>query len=149
MLVSDSAVTPRTQVFRFDYEDGEVDMRYSFANMLNGIADTHVTDKIFRFDDPTPFHDEIRMVSPDIAVGRWVTDWSSEDAIKPFIEDFKRILPISIAKDVSRLADMMANTLHIRGFPLPKEVGVSFLNVENDEKKGTRIGLSYLLKRIN
>lgn len=149
MLVSDSAVTPRTQVFRFDYEDGEVDMRYSFANMLVGISDTRVTKKLFRFDDPTSFHDEIRMVTPDLIVGRWVTDWSSEDELKPFIEDFNRILPIPIAKDVGNFLDVMANTLHIRGFPLPKEAGVSFLNVEKHEKKGTRIGLSYLLKRIS
>ena len=89
------------------------------------------------------------MVTPDLIVGRWVTDWSSEDELKPFIEDFNRILPIPIAKDVGNFLDVMANTLHIRGFPLPKEAGVSFLNVEKHEKKGTRIGLSYLLKRIS
>ena len=78
MLVSDSAVTPRTQIFYFDYEDGQIDMRYSFANMLRGRSDVNITDRLFRFDDQTPFHDEIRMITPNFIVGRWVTEWSSE-----------------------------------------------------------------------
>jgi choline dehydrogenase-like flavoprotein len=149
MMVSDSAVTPRTQVFRFDYEDGEVDMRYSFANMLHGISDVSIVNQMFRFDDPTPFHDEIRMVTPDVMIGRWVTDWSSEDVLKPYVEDLKRILPIPIAKDAGGLMDKLANAINARGISLPKEAGISFLNVENDKKMGTRIGLSYLLKRIS
>ena len=70
MLVSDSAVSPRTQVFYFDYQDGAIDMRYSFANILRGRSDVSISDTLFRFDDPTPFHDEIRMVTPDLAVGK-------------------------------------------------------------------------------
>jgi hypothetical protein len=42
----------------------------------------------------------------------------------------------------------MLSMRNIRGIRLPREFGVSFLGVEEDEKKGTRIGLSYLLKRI-
>ena len=93
MLVSDSAVTPRAQIFYFDYEDGQIDMRYSFANMLRGRADVSLTDGLFRFDDQTPFHDEIRMVTPNLIVGRWVTEWSSEHILKPYIEDLKRLMP--------------------------------------------------------
>ncbi|MDF0682517.1 MAG: GMC family oxidoreductase, partial [Candidatus Nitrosocosmicus sp.] len=49
MLVSDSAVTPRAQIFYFDYEDGQIDMRYSFANMLRGRSDiSSLTDRLFR-----------------------------------------------------------------------------------------------------
>jgi hypothetical protein len=45
MLVSDSAITPRSQLFYFDYEeDGDMDMRYSFANMLQGRSDVRITD---------------------------------------------------------------------------------------------------------
>lgn len=148
MLVSDSAVTPRSQVFYFDYEDGEIDMRYSFANMLHGRSDVRVTDKLFRFDDPTPFHDEIRMVTPDLVVGRWITEWSSEDALKPYIEDLKRALPIPISPSAEAFLERISKMLNIRGIRLPKELGVSFLGVEEDEQKGTRIGLSYILKRI-
>ena len=55
MLVSDSAVTPRTQIFYFDYEDGQIDMRYSFANMLQGQSDVNITDRLFRLDDQNTF----------------------------------------------------------------------------------------------
>lgn len=149
MLVSDSAVTPRTQVFYFDHEDGEIDMRYSFANMLRGRSDVSVSDTLFRFDDPTPFHDEIRLVTPDLAVGKWVSDWSSENALKPFIDDIRRYLPIPQSSETDTFFEKL---LHfgssIRGLRLPREAGVSFLGVEHDKDKGSRIGLSYLIKRL-
>lgn len=147
MLVSDSAVTPHTFVFNFDYEDGEIDMRYSFANMLQGRSDVTVTGRLFRFDDPTPFHDELRMVTPDVVVGRWVSDWSSEDALKPYIEDFRRYLPVPISHETESFLEKIGGMLNIRGIRVPKELGVSFLGVEEDKQKGTRVGLSYILKR--
>jgi hypothetical protein len=100
MLVSDSALTPRTQIFYFDYEDGQIDMRYSFANMLRGRSDISITDRLFRFDDQTPFYDDIRMVTPNLIVGRWATEWSSEHILKPYIDDLKRLLPIPISTQV-------------------------------------------------
>ncbi|HKU50133.1 MAG TPA: GMC family oxidoreductase [Nitrososphaera sp.] len=150
MLVSDSAISPRSQLFYFNYEDGEVDMRYSFANMLRGRSDVAaLTDTLFRFDDPTPFHDELRMVTPDVAVGRWVTEWSSEEgAIKPIIDDFRRYLPIPSASSATDYLLDMLSMRNIRGIRLPREFGVSFLGVEEDANKGTRVGLSYLIKRI-
>ena len=88
MLVSDSAVSPRSQMFYFDYEDGEIDMRYSFANMLHGRSDITITENsIFRYDDQTPFHDEIRMVTPNFAVGLWISEWSSSNILNPVIQD--------------------------------------------------------------
>jgi len=147
MLVSDSAVSPRSQLFYFNYEDGEIDMRYSFANMLHGRSDVAVTNTLFRLDDPTPFHDELRMVTPDVAIGRWVTNWSSEDALEPIIQDFKHYLPIPASSGTDSLLDMLS-LRNIRGIRLPREFGVSFLGVEEDERLGTRVGLSYLIKRI-
>jgi hypothetical protein len=147
MLVSDSAVSPRSQLFYFNYEDGEVDMRYSFANMLHGRSDVAITDTLFRLDDPTPFHDELRMVTPDVAVGRWVTNWSTEDALEPIIQDFRRYLPIPTSSRTDSMVDMLS-LRNVRGIRLPREFGVSFLGVEEDERLGTRIGLSYLIKRI-
>jgi choline dehydrogenase-like flavoprotein len=149
MLVSDSAVTPRAQIFYFDYEDGQIDMRYSFANMLHGRSDISITDRLFRFDDQTPFHDEIRMVTPNLVVGRWISEWSSEDALKPYYEDFRRILPILIPHDIRSSFEKLSQMLPIRGIRLPKEFGLSFLGIEVDENKGTRLGLSYILKRIS
>jgi hypothetical protein len=39
--------------------------------------------------------------------------------------------------------------LPVRGVRLPKELGVSFLGVEKNENNETRIGLSYILKKIS
>ena len=103
--------------------------------------------KLFRLDDPTPFHDELRMVTPDVALGRWVTDWSTEDALEPLIQDFRRYLPIPASGVTDSLLELLS-ARNIRGIRLPREFGVSFLGVEEDKQKGTRIGLSYLLKRI-
>jgi choline dehydrogenase-like flavoprotein len=150
MLVSDSAVTPRAQIFYFDYEDGQIDMRYSFANMLRGRGDVSLTDRLFRFDDQTPFHDEIRMVTPNLIVGRWVTEWSSEHILKPYVEDLKRLMPVHISNQVDSAFQKLQKLFPVAGIRLPPELGLSFLGVEVDEKtKETRLGLSYLLKRIS
>jgi len=149
MLVSDSAVMPRAQIFYFDYEDGQIDMRYSFANMLRGRSDISITDRLFRFDDQTPLHDEIRMITPNLIVGRWVTDWSSEDSLKPYLDDFKRLLAIPASKEKESAYEKLAQMLPFRGIRLPKELGLSFLGVEVDEEHNkSRVGLSYILKKI-
>ena len=150
MLVSDSTVTPRTQIFYFDYEDGQIDMRYSFLNMLRGRSDVGITDRVFRFDDQTPFYDDIRMVTPDLIVGRWATEWSSEHILKPYIDDLKRLLPIPFATQVDSTFQKLKQYFPTRGLRLPSELGLSFLGVEVDEKtKDTRLGLSYILRRIS
>jgi choline dehydrogenase-like flavoprotein len=149
MLVSDSAITPRSQLFYFDYEDGEIDMRYSFANILQGRSDVRITDSLFRLDDQTPLYDELRMVTPNLAVGRWATEWSDEDLLRPIIEDFRRYCPIPVSAEAESLLDKIARLSGSRGPRLARELGLSFLGVEKDEKTGkTRIGLSYLLKKI-
>lgn len=150
MLVSDSAITPRSQLFYFNFEDGEMDMRYSFANILQGRSDVKITDSLFRLDDQTPLYDELRMVTSNVAVGRWVTEWSDEELLRPIIEDFKRYSPIPVSAEAESLLDKISRLSGLRGPRLPKESGLSFLGVEKDEKTGrTRIGLSYLLKKIS
>ncbi len=149
MLVSDSAITPRSQLFYFNYEDGELDMRYSFANILQGRSDVRITDSLFRPDDQTPLYDELRIVTPNLAVGRWVTEWSDEELLRPVIEDFKRYCPIPVSEEAESLLDKISRLSGLRDPRLPKELGLSFLGVEKYEKTGkTRIGLSYLLKKI-
>lgn len=147
MLVSDSAVSPRSQMFHFESEDGELDMRYSFANMLRGRSDLSISDSIFRMDDQTPFHDIIKMVTPNLAVGRWVTDWSDQNALKSIIDDFKRILPVPVSQEKSGFFDKITDAFQFRWPKLPKESGVSFLGVEKNKNNQTRIGLSFILKR--
>ena len=149
MLVSDSAVSPRSQLFYFNYEDGEIDMRYSFANMLTGRSDVLTDGNILRLDDPTPFHDEIRIVSPNFAVGTWMSEWSSKDVIQPFIDDLRRYFPIKISDNgIFKNKISLWEPPHFRRFKLPKELGVSFLHVEENDQNETRIGLLYILKRI-
>jgi choline dehydrogenase-like flavoprotein len=150
MLVSDSAITPRSQLFYFNYEDGELDMRYSFVNMLQGRSDVRITDSLFRLDDQTPLYDELRIVTPNLAVGRWVTEWSDEELLRPIIDDFKRYCPIPVSAETESLLDKISQLSGLRGPRLPRELGLSFLGVEKDEKTGkTRIGLSYLLKKVS
>src|SRR5215204_6543237 len=150
MLVSDSSLTPRSQIFYFDYEDGEIDMRYSFANMLNGRSDITITENsIFRLDDQTPFHDEIRMVTPKFAVGLWISEWSSSNILEPFIEDLLRYYPIKISNnDILKDKISFLEKFYLPGIRLPKELGLSFLQVEENNQNETRIGLSYILKKI-
>ena len=150
MLVSDSSLSPRSQIFYFDYEDGEIDMRYSFANMLNGRSDITITENsIFRLDDQTPFHDEIRMVTPNFAVGLWISEWSSSNILDPIIQDLLRYYPIKISNnDVLKDKLSFLEKFYLPGIRLPKELGLSFLQVEENEQNETRIGLSYVLKKI-
>ncbi|MEP6576291.1 MAG: GMC family oxidoreductase [Nitrososphaerota archaeon] len=149
MLVSDSSVSPRSQMFYFNCEDGIIDMKYTFANLLSGYSDVTLKDRILRLDDQTPLHDEIRMVTPNLAVGLWVTDWSSNDVIKPIIEDLRRYLPNKVSNsDIFVNNISLLERLRLSGVRLPKELGVSFLHVEENQKYGTRIGLAYILKKI-
>ena len=150
MLVSDSSLSPRSQIFYFDYEDGEIDMRYSFANMLHGRSDITITENsIFRLDDQTPFHDEIRMVTPEFAVGLWISEWSSSNILEPIIQDLLRYYPIKISNnDVLKDKLSFLEKFYLPGIRLPKELGLSFLQVEENEQNETRIGLSYVLKKI-
>ena len=150
MLVSDSSLTPRSQIFYFDYEDGEIDMRYSFVNMLHGRSDITITENsIFRLDDQTPFHDEIRMVTPNFAVGLWISEWSSSNVLEPIIQDLLRYSPVKIIND-NTLKDKLSflRQFYLPGIRIPKELGLSFLQVEENNQNETRIGLSYILKRI-
>src|SRR6187431_2332860 len=150
MLVSDSSLSPRSQLFYFNYEDGEVDMRYSFANLLTGRSDVTTEGSVMRLDDPTPFHDEIRLVTPDFAVGTWMSEWSSKNSIQPFIDDLRRYFPIRIS-EIDTLEDKLSflERLPFRGIRLPKEFGLSFLHVEENEQHETRIGLLYALRRVS
>jgi hypothetical protein len=89
------------------------------------------------------------MVTPNLAVGRWVTEWSDEELLRPIIEDFRIYFPIPVSAEGGSALDKIFQLSGLRGPRLPKELGLSFLGVEKDEKTGkTRIGLSYLLKKI-
>jgi hypothetical protein len=81
------------------------------------------------------------MVTPNLAVGRWVTEWSDEELLRPVIEDFKRYCPIPVSAEAESLLDKIARLSGLRGPRLPRELGLSFLGVERDTKKLERQGL--------
>lgn len=151
MLVSDSAVSQRSQIFTFDYEDGELDMRYNFANMLYGRSDVSgIGQNILRLDDQTTFHDEIRMVTPNFAVGVWMSDWSSENLIQPIINDLRRYFSIQVIEnDILKNKLSFLGQFYIPGIRLPEQLGLSFLKIEKNKQGETRLGLLYTLKRIS
>jgi hypothetical protein len=89
------------------------------------------------------------MVTPDFAVGLWISEWSSSNILDPIIQDLLRYYPIKISNnDVLKDKLSFLEKFYLPGIQLPKELGLSFLQVEENEKKETRIGLSYVLKRM-
>jgi choline dehydrogenase-like flavoprotein len=145
MLVSDSFITPRSQLFDFDYDGyGEYQMHYNFSNLISGYSDVSVNDSLFRFDDFTPFHDELRMIRPDVVIGKWVTDWSL-GSNESLIETLQS--SIHSNENPSVILNNIYRVFNLRIPRLPQEIGLSFLNVENSPQKGSRIGLSYILKK--
>ena len=75
VLVSDSFVTPGSQVFDYN-RSGKCQMHYNFSNSIQGYSEVFTNENLFRFDDFTPFHDKLRMIRPDFVVGKWITNWS-------------------------------------------------------------------------
>lgn len=54
--------------------EGRLEARYHLFGLMEGsVMPTFVADH-FRLDDFTPFHDEIRIVTPDLMVGRYVVE---------------------------------------------------------------------------
>jgi len=99
---------------------------------------------MFRFDDFTPFHDELRMIRPDMVVGKWVTDWSLAVNNSDVITDLHSLI---LTGDTSKVLDSINRVFNLRMPRLPKELGISFLHVETDPQKGSRIGLGYILRK--
>ncbi|WP_420545148.1 GMC family oxidoreductase N-terminal domain-containing protein [Nitrosopumilus sp.] len=148
MLVSDSFVTPRSQIFDFRYDgSGEYNMHHNFGNLIQGLSEVSVSDELFRFDDFTPFHDELRMINPELVVGKWVTNWSMLQSSQFSISELRSL--INEGASNLQILDSIYKIFNIRLPRLPQELGMSFLNVENDPQKGFRIGLSYILKKMN
>ena len=148
VLVSDSFITPRSQIFEFDYDgSGEYQMYYNFSNLIRGYSEVSVNDALFRFDDFTPFHDELRMIRPDFVVGKWVSDWSLLNTSNFSLSELQNL--INTGASTIQILDSIYKIFNLRIPRLPQEIGVSFLNVENHPQKGSRIGLSYILRKTN
>jgi choline dehydrogenase-like flavoprotein len=53
--------------------DGRLETRYRFLGFFEGMAEPAFGKDHFQLNDFTPFHDEIRSVTPDFMVGRYTT----------------------------------------------------------------------------
>jgi cholesterol oxidase len=53
--------------------DGRIEAHYNFLGLLEGLVHPVLGQDHFELDDFTPFHDEIRVASPDFMVGKYVT----------------------------------------------------------------------------
>jgi hypothetical protein len=61
----------------------------------------------------------------------------------------QRYFPIIISNnDVLKNKLSFLEQFYLPGIRVPKELGLSFLQVEENEQNETRIGLSYILKRL-
>jgi len=54
--------------------DGRLESRYQLMGLMEGLVMPSFTRDHFQLNDFTPFHDEIRKVSGDLMVGKWITD---------------------------------------------------------------------------
>ncbi|MDH3676692.1 MAG: hypothetical protein OEQ12_00100 [Nitrosopumilus sp.] len=54
------------------------------------------------------------MVTPNLAVRRWITDWFNQNALEPFVDDFKRIFPVPIIREKSGLLEQITDTFQFR-----------------------------------
>ena len=148
VLVSDSFVSPRSQLFDFSYDgSGEYQMHYNFVDLIQGFSEVSANSDLFRFDDFTPFHDELRMIRPDFVVGKWVTNWSMLPSSQFSIQELQNL--INEGASNFQILDSIYKIFNVRLPRLPEEVGINFLNVESDAQKGYRIGLSYILRKTN
>jgi hypothetical protein len=57
-----------------------------------------------------------------------------EVLLRAVIEDFKRYCPIPVSAEDELLLDKIARLSGLSGSSLPRELGLSFLGVEKDEK---------------
>jgi hypothetical protein len=77
-LVSDSALTPVTQVFDYTKDNlGKLQMAYVFGALLRGISKVDLTKEQMNMYDFTNWHDEVKIVNEEFMVGKWCSQWST------------------------------------------------------------------------
>jgi hypothetical protein len=76
-LVSDSALTPVTQVFNFTKDNvSKLQMEYTFGGLLKGISRVALTSEQMNMYDFTSWHDEVKIVKNDFMLGKWCSPWT-------------------------------------------------------------------------
>jgi len=73
-IVSNNNHLGSAAFLEFDLKpDGRLESRYQFAGLIEGLVVPSFTQDHFQLNDFTPFHDEIRKISDDFMVGKYVT----------------------------------------------------------------------------
>jgi hypothetical protein len=73
-LVSNALNTGTVAYLHFDHKpDGRLEARYQLLGLLEGMSEPIFGQDHFQMNDFTPFHDEIRVVNPDLMVGKYTT----------------------------------------------------------------------------
>ena len=76
-LVSDSTLTPVTQVFNYTKDNlGKLQMEYTFGGLLRGISKVVLTPEQMNMYDFTNWHDEVKAVKDDFMLGKWCSPWT-------------------------------------------------------------------------
>jgi hypothetical protein len=76
-LVSDSSLTPVTQVFNYTKDNvGKLQMEYTFGGLLKGISRVVLTQEQMNMYDFTNWHDEVKLVKNGFMVGKWCSPWT-------------------------------------------------------------------------
>jgi hypothetical protein len=76
-LVSDSTLTPVTQVFNYTKDNlGKLQMEYTFGGLLKGISRVVLTPEQMNMYDFTNWHDEVKAVKDNFMVGKWCSPWT-------------------------------------------------------------------------
>jgi choline dehydrogenase-like flavoprotein len=72
--VANATDTGVAAYLQFDLKPGgRMEAHYNFLGLLEGLVHPVLGQDHFELEDFTPFHDEIRCVSPDLMVGKYVT----------------------------------------------------------------------------
>jgi cholesterol oxidase len=73
-VISNANHAGATAYLEFDLKpDGRLESRYQLMGLMEGLVMPSITQDHFQLNDFSPFHDEIRKVSQDFMVGRYVT----------------------------------------------------------------------------
>ena len=73
------------------------------------------------------------MVTPDFAVGTWMSEWSSKNSIQPFIDDLRKVFPIRIS-EIDTLEDKLSflERLPFRRNSVAKGIRFKFLTCRGE-----------------
>ena len=72
-IISNSSLTP--PLFRLSYQTdnvGKVTCKWNFMNIFIGNSKIELTSEQLKMFDFTNFHDEIRMISDDVMIGKYI-----------------------------------------------------------------------------